>query len=98
MITKFIDKGRNSILIIDDTYGEVELGIKMGYMFICCIRSVIEFYTSKGDDIAKNILKFIVLYSKCRGMSMLDAIRFIKEYDEEYHQYGEQLEKYLLLL
>jgi len=97
MITKFFPNGHYSILIVDDTYGEVELGITMGYTLVCSIRSVIQFYESKNDNAGKNILKFIKLYSEYSGMAILDAMWFIKEYDEEYHKYGEQLEKYMLL-
>jgi hypothetical protein len=104
MITHFFEKSAHSILIVDDTYGEVELGIRMGYTFVCCIRSVMEFYTSKNEDVAKNVIKFMLIYSKYAAIphasntSILELAQFVKKYDDKYPQYGEQLEKYTLLL
>ena len=103
MITKFI-LNENHILIIDDTYGEIQLNIcyharnRYKGITLLCIRSVMEFYSFKNDNVIKNLFKFIMLYSNNRGMSMGDLVCFIKEYDEEYSKYGEQLEKYMLLL
>lgn len=97
MLTDYYFKGDfNTVSIIDDEYGEIELGMKQGYIYNEALHAILDYYKYPFPNV---ILKFMkICCRKSVFISMKDAYNWFKEIDERFSEYSEQLEKYLILL
>src|SRR5271155_3180851 len=82
--------------IVDDDWEEVAVGVSAGVGAVLVGASVINTYSKRGLPVASNLIRALQWHSQKYGFTLEQVIASQKQYNPEYAQYEDEINKYLI--
>jgi len=86
------------ITLMDNESGKLEFECVSGYVIVEALHCVINYYGNMNTKAIMSFMKICLDEGYGYFTSMSNMIEFLKQEDERYSEYGEQLEKYMVLV
>ncbi|SRR5258708_7581834 len=83
--------------IIDSEFEEIGVGLGLGPFLVTGV-PVIDTYEKRNLNVAANLIRSFIWYSKKYNYPISDVVNWNKQYNPKFAKYEEDVNKYLILI